>query len=237
MQKFVDDIIKDVRICIDEIALNDSEFVGLQDNSEMETIIRSKIIDALRYVHGNADWSFLEPDTVFTYKTPEEPSETPEQPEETPEEPISASIEENIGKVVLPANFMRLCYAQFASWPLFLTEPIYWNDKEYATLSNAYSTGSWERPKIAMTIHNGKTLELYKAKDENDIIQVGILTEPAITIKDGKDSVFVSEKLERALIYYIAGLTLLTYNEQRADNFFNQAMVMMGVNTTKVASV
>lgn len=228
MDKKVDEIINDVRICIDEIALNDSEFVGLQDNTEMETIIRSKIIDALRYVHGNADWSLLEPDTTYFYKEPEEPTEEPEEPTAD-----NISIKNNVGKVILPTNFMRLCYARFSSWPLFLSEPIYWNEKEYATLSNSYSTGTWERPKIAMTIHNGKTLELYKAKDAKDEIQVGILTEPSISVNDEGEMVFVSKKLERALIYYIAGLTLLTYNEQRADDFFNQAMVMMGVNTAK----
>lgn len=218
MNKSVDDIIKDVRICIDEIALNDSEFVGMQDNSEMETIIRSKIIDAMRYVHGNADWSLLEPDVKLSMETE------------------GVSVADKIGKVKLPDNFMRLCYARFSSWPLFLHEPIYWNDKEYATLSNPYATGTWERPKIAMTIHNGKTLELYKAKDDTDVIEVGILTEPAITTTEELgEQIFVSEKLERALIYYIAGLTLLTYNEQRADNFFNMAMVMMGVDTTKSA--
>lgn len=216
MKKRIVDIINDVRICIDEIALNDSEFVGLQDNAEMETIIRSKIIDALRYVHGNADWSFLEPDTTF--------SNTSE----------GVTITSLVGKVELPDNFMRLCYARFRSWPLFLSEPIYWNDKEYATLSNPYATGTWERPKIAMTIHDGKVLELYCAKDGQDMVEVGIITEPIIETSEENEElveqVYVSDKLERALIYYIAGLTLLTYNEQRADDFFNQAMVMMGVS-------
>lgn len=211
MKKSVDDIIKDVRICIDEIGLNDSEFVGMQDNAEMDVIIRSKIIDALRYVHGNADWSLLEPDVVVGNES----------------EGVEVT-EGKIGKVKLPENFMRLCYARFASWPLFLSEPIYWNDAEYATLSNPYSTGTWERPKIAMTIHDGKTLELYSAKSEDDAIQVGYLTEPVSEVSDEGESIEVSAKLERALIYYIAGLTLLTYNEQRADDFFNQAMVMMG---------
>jgi hypothetical protein len=40
----------------------------------------------------------------------------------------------------------------------------------------------------------------------------------------------VSPKLKKALIYYISGLTLLTYRDQHADSMFNQALVLMGVN-------
>ena len=69
MKKPKDDILNDVKICIDEIGLNDAEFIGTQDNAEMDTIISSKIMDALRYVQGNADWSLLEPDLFIDRKT------------------------------------------------------------------------------------------------------------------------------------------------------------------------
>ena len=52
----VSDIVSEVKICIDEIGLNDAEFLGTQDNEEMDTIIKSKISEALRFVNGNADW-------------------------------------------------------------------------------------------------------------------------------------------------------------------------------------
>ena len=53
----VSDIVSEVKICIDEIGLNDAEFLGTQDNEEMDTIIKSKISEALRFVNGNADCS------------------------------------------------------------------------------------------------------------------------------------------------------------------------------------
>ena len=110
MRKSVPEIIDAVKICIDEIGMNDADFEGGQDNMEMETIIRSKIIDALRFINGNADWSLIEPDTVLT-----EASE-------------AVAINENlVGIVRLPDNFMRLCYASFSSWPLYLSsEQIMW---------------------------------------------------------------------------------------------------------------
>lgn len=54
----VSDIVSEVKICIDEIGLNDAEFLGTQDNEEMDTIIKSKISEALRFVNGNADSMF-----------------------------------------------------------------------------------------------------------------------------------------------------------------------------------
>lgn len=212
MIKPKEEIVSDVKICIDEIGLNDAEFVGSQDNVEMDTIISSKILDALRFVQGNADWSLLEPDLFIDRNTE------------------GVKVVDGIGKIVLPDNFMRLCYARFKSWPLFLSDLIYWNDKEYATLSDPYATGTWERPKIAMTMHKKRTLELYKAKDDEDEIEVGVITEPFIS-DEGK--VNISEKLYIALVYYIAGLTLLTYNAPHADDLMNQALVLMGVNPGK----
>ena len=141
------DIVSEVKICIDEIGLNDAEFLGTQDNEEMDTIIKSKISESLRFVNGNADWSLLEPNKIIT----------------------DGTIEEDlVAHVSLPENYSRICYARLSSWPLFISDPIYWNDKEYATLSDPYATGTWERPKLALTMRPGKTLELYKAKDKSE---------------------------------------------------------------------
>lgn len=200
----VSDIVRDVKICIDEIGLNDAEFLGTRDNQEMDTIIESKIPEAARFVNGNADWSLLEPNRLIT----------------------NGTIDDDlVAHVTLPENFSRICYARLSSWPLFISDPIYWNDKEYATLSDPYATGTWERPKLALTIGNGKRLELYRARGGSDSIEVGIITDEDIT-----GSLDISAKLRKSLIYYISGLTLLTYRDQHADSMFNQSLVLMGVN-------
>lgn len=215
MEKSVSEIIESVKICIDEIGINDAEFETGQDNMEMETIIRSKIIDALRFINGNADWSLVEPDTVLHSQSPD------------------VSIDENlVGIVRLPQDFMRLCYARFSSWPLYLSSEqlIYWNDAEYATLFDPYATGTWERPKMAMTLHPVRTLQMYKAKSKDDAVEIGILTEPSVTTgDDGGETIRVCPKLLQSLIYYISGLTLLTYKDEHADSMFNQALTLAGI--------
>ncbi len=209
----VKDIIEKVKICIDEIGLNDAEFVGTQDNQEMDTIIRSKIAEAVRFIKGNADWDYIEPDTVITSGT------------------ISGKVGDNqVVSVTLPSNYLRLCYARLSSWPLYLSDPIYWNDKEYATLCDQYATGTWERPKLALVMKPGKVLELYSAKGASDKIEVGILTDLSSNDLTTEDNISIPVKLEPALIYYIAGLTLLTYRDSHADNMFNQALLLMGAS-------
>lgn len=218
MEVSVEKVIGDVKICIDEIGLNDAEIIGDQDNEEMATIIRSKLSEALRFVNGNADWSMLDPDLVLTGE--------------------SAGVESSIGddlvgRVTLPASYLRLCFARFVSWPLFVpdTDVINWDDKEYATLSDPYATGTWERPKVAFTNAGKRVLELYKAKSHDDSFQVALMLEPEIHTdpKTKEETVSVSSRLYSAIIYYIAGLVLMTYGEQRADDMFNQALAAMGI--------
>lgn len=211
----VTELIDRVKVCIDEIALNDAEFVSGQDNMEMDTIIRSKITEAIRYILSNADWGLLEPDAVMTQGT----------------EGSGFTIDENlVGRIPLPGNFLRVCYARFLSWKSFPTGVIYWNDSEYATLADEYATGTWERPKLAIVRNPGLVLEMYSAKTANDGWVVAYVTEPDTPgISEDDAKVDIPDKLLEPTIYYIAGLTLLTYKDSHADSMFNQALVLAGM--------
>lgn len=213
----VSDIIGKVKICIDEIALNDAEFTGEQDNSEMESIIREKIAEAIRYVIRNAEMEYLEPDTVLTEA-----------------DGAGMTVDDRlVGHLSLPDNFLRVCYARFGSWPVYVTDVILWGEKEYAMLQDSYTTGTWERPKIALVDTPANVLELYSARTADETWKVGLITEPEIEGDDEDGTVNLPGRLIPALVYYLAGLTLLTYNEQRADDMFNQALVHMGADTAQ----
>lgn len=211
----VEELVRKVRVCIDEIALNDAEFLGVQDNVEMETIIREKLLEAVRYIHEKAGPELLEPDTVLS-------------PANGQQMAIDSRL---VGRMELPDELLRVCYARFNSWPLHVTDYILWGEPEYAMLQDPYTTGTWERPKVALLRTPKWKIELYSARDEQDEWQVGLVTMPQMRQQDGKDVVNVSERLMPALIYYLSGLTLLTYNEQRADDMFNMALVLMGIPT------
>lgn len=211
----VTELIDRVKVCIDEIALNDAEFVSGQDNMEMDTIIRSKITEAVRFILSHADWGLLEPDEVVTQET----------------EDSGFTIDENlVGRLPLPSSFLRVCYARFLTWKSYPSDVIYWNDTEYAKLSDKYATGTWERPKLAIIRNPGLVLELYSAKTAGDGWVAAYVTEPDMSaIGEDDAKIGIPDKLLEPTIYYIAGLTLLTYKDSHADSMFNQAMVLAGM--------
>jgi len=213
-------LISDVEVCMDEIAQNDAEFEGTQDDTERSTIIRSKIAEAMRFVLANADKNLLDPDTV------------------------SASVTYNItsdglryGTYVLPNNYLRLVYAKYASWHMGLDQAdiISVTDPEYAKLKNVYSTGTSARPKIAMNYTStGRILEMYSPSGSTDTASVGYISEPTDATNAVDDSeVTIPSRCYRAVIYYIAGLTYVTYADQtRSSLMFDQANDIIGFTQT-----
>ena len=208
----VDTIVGDVKVCFDEIGVNDADLLAGADNVDMATIIESKIGDALRFVNLNADVGYLEP-TELT------------------KEGNDITVANGMVDYALPADFLRMIYAKLDDWLFAVTEPIYYTDKEYATLKNSITTGYPDNPKVAITAN--KHLELYTTKSSDAKLTFGYIGETVQISSEGddKDKWPIPNKLYRAVIYYIAGLTLLTYKDAHADALMNMAMTMMGAKT------
>lgn len=234
MKKTASEIVTAVRVCMDEIGLNDAAFMGGEDNTALDTIIKSKIVDALRYVHGNADTDMLTPDAeeevACTPETDAGTSAAATDTEESATDGLTGVI--NAKKkvsIVLPTGLMRLCYVKLQEWVMALSDYILWTDKEYAKLQDVHSTGTWERPRMALALKKDKrrVLELYSAKGiEKTTCFVGYMEEPA----EGDDGYNISDKLYVAFIYYVSGLVLLTLKDEHADSMFNQALTLMGIS-------
>lgn len=226
MTRSIDDIVRDVEVTLDEIALNDAEFDGIeQDDSERATIIRSKLADALRFVYAHADWSLLDPDKIVKTEGLLDS-----------EDLIQTKTVDGItyGIYTLPSNFLRLCYAGFSSWSHMLghEDIIMWTDKEYTMLKDKYTTGTPERPRIAIAYSGKKrVLELFSCNSGQMYVDqgaIGFMTEPEIC-EDTSVGVNIGDKVYRAVIYYIAGLTCITYGEQqKAQMMFTEANDLMG---------
>lgn len=195
------DIIADVKVCFDEIGLNDAKFLTGTDNAEMDTIIASKIGDALRFVGLHADVGYLEPTVI--------------------EESVTA--ENGVVDYKLPDDFLRMIYAQLSDWLFAVTEPIFYTEKEYATLKNPITTGYPDNPKVAITAN--KHLELYTTKSSDAKLTFGYIGEAK---PNNNNEWPIPEKVYRGFVYYTAGLTLLTYKDAHADALMNQAMMMIG---------
>lgn len=216
MNYLVSDIVSDVQRTIDEIALNDAEFVGGSDNAEMVEIIESKIVDAATYIVEHADTAYIEPEETITSGG-----------NMVNVKGASDAVICSIMQIPLGKRLLRMQKAKCGSWPYYVTDAIRWDDKEYSKLRDKYTTGTYQRPKVGFVRGaNNDILELYCPKDVNDTYEVSVSYRPEVT--DGQ--IDIPSGLRSSLVYYTAGLTLLTYGDQRADDMFNQAMVMMGIN-------
>lgn len=206
----VDTIVSDVKVCFDEMGENDAGLLAGADNMDMTTIIESKIGDALRFVNLHADVGYLKPTVITANGT-------------------TLAVANGVADYVLPGDFLRMVYAKLDDWLFAVTEPIYYTDKEYATLKNPITTGYPDNPKVAITAD--KHLELYTTKSSAAELTFGYIGETNPITEQNVVKWSIPNKLYRAVIYYIAGLTLLTYKDAHADALLNMAMAIMGAKT------
>ena len=206
--KSVDTIVSDVRICLDEIGMNEAELIGGTDSGDMDDIIKSKIPDAIRYVYLNADLALISPSMG-----------------------TGTEVSDRNGMVTIsiPNTFLRLVYAKLEDWAFSATEAIMYTDKRYATLKNPITTGYPDNPKAAIYDGDGdvdRKLELYSSAIKGDDVgyTYGYIDTPSMV----GGNYNIDDKVYRAVVYHAAGLTLLTYKDAHADAMFNMALTLMG---------
>lgn len=202
-----EDVIKQVRVKLDEIGLNESGMMdATSDNTNLDTVIKSCISEAYRLVAMNADVSLLEG---------------------VHGETLTLSIGENlVGRVQLPADFLRLVNARLSSWHSSYSKLISEDDPMYRMQSNQWVCATPSCP-VAAIVHRsgGKVLELFKAATVDDTLSV-LTYIPAYP--DKEESVSISDQTVEAFIYYVAGLTMTTFKEESATDFFKIAQSLLG---------
>ena len=196
----IQDIITKVRTKYDEIGLNDSEMIGDTDSEHLDTIIRSNIETAYRYVSFNADESMIEGKEVSG--------------------PLTIR-EDLVGTVSLPSDFLRCISVRLSSWHSAGTL-IDESSPEYRMQYDPFACGTYQNPVAALIHNNGRKLELFKAKTGSDtLVLVYVPT-------CGSENIDVSDQLVESFIYYVAGLTATTFREDVANDFFNIAKGLLG---------
>lgn len=203
----VKNIIDEVRVKLDEIELNESEMADfLDDNTNLDSVIRSCIPTAYSFVCENADASMLE----GTYGD------------------VTLTIKPNkVGEVMLPDDFFRLVNVRLSSWNSSFSKIITEDSPEYRMQSNRWLCGNPECP-VAAIVHTayGRKLELYKASGNADTLE----TFTYIPIYDRTtESIDISERIYEAFIYYVTGLTLTTFREESASSMFEVAKGLLNI--------
>lgn len=203
-----------VRTAIDEIQVNESSFVpsdGLSyaDDEDMNTIIDSKVIEAVTYVHKNSPTSLLLDAKKFVADS------------------SNTKIEDKEVTVTIP-DMMRLVLLKASDSDKVILEYVGEDDPIALMQSDKYCKSTYEDPVLVLS-HNGdsKILTYYSLKESTTNVNVfdKVLYIPYPEISDNKIQVCKDAKL--AILNHTTGLVLLVYKDEHAESFFNQAKTYM----------
>lgn len=209
-------IIKDVRICLDENRIDTALFAdGDEDTLQLDEVIRSKVVEAVDRVHMSAPYHLLEQGHNFNEDTNESDTVYPYG--------IHWADQES-GWVLLPDDFLRMVVFEMSDWERPVYTAITPADPLYAKQRSRVKAirGTSQRPVCAVVVRpEGKALEFYSCKSEEAIVSKAVYI-PQATIES--DTVDISERCYRAVVYTIAALVLEAYGEtERAATFFETA--------------
>lgn len=201
-------IAEKVREKLDEVAENESEMMGVdEDNYNLNTIVKSCIPEAYRFVSLYAHPNMLE---GKSYESGE------------------LSIDGNlVGHIALPNDFLRLLSVRLESWVSSCSMVIDEDSAEYRMQSNKWTSGNKYKPVAALVqTASGRELELYKASSDEEQLKSFIY----IPIIDSSSStVEISSQTADAFIYYVAALAMVTLREDVADKLFALARNLLGL--------
>lgn len=194
------DIIKDIRICLDQNMKSESLMeIGDIDTLALDEIIKSKILEAVQRVHMESPNYLLElghnfGDAVYW-------------------------AEKESGWVLLPEDFMRLVVFEMDDWETAVYQAISTDDPEYEKQHSRFKAlrGTSQRPVCAIAIRpEGRVLEFYSCKSkEAQVSRAVYIPYPKIDANQGVD---ISERCYTAVVYTAAGLTLMTCGEVEKGN-------------------
>lgn len=207
----VQEIVTKVRSAIDELMENGSEFL-LQstDEANLTRIIVDKISYALQYIFENAPLDKLDSSIYSTLSSAEA---------------SRFSIDsELVGRLRLPTDTLRIIEARLSSWSHFpIPEPS--TSQVYLMQQDTYARGSWDRPVNILTYDGtDKVLEMYCAKQSSDTLKFVLIRKPGTYSADSMQTdVTVPAALQAALIYQVAGLSMVAFREDVSASLFSIA--------------
>lgn len=212
------ELVTRVREAIDEAMANDSQFLSQStDEANLTRIIKSNVGAALLYVVDNApidkfDTSDIQSVSLVTINN------------------------ENVGTVVIPDGVLKILDARLSSWPYY---PAPVDDTSQVALmqQDQYARGSWDRPINVLTYNAEKkrVLKMYSAKEASDTLIFLYISRPVDIGTSFPDSstIPVPKRLQEALVYQTAALTMTAFREEIAATLFAIAARYLSIEPTK----
>ena len=214
----VEDIIKQVRWCIDEESNNTSAITDEKDDTYMDNIIKSKINDALHWIAITAASSsvFAESKNIST-------------------ESSKISVKDydatkNIGIITMDENTEIISISRVRGEEWFKAViPVEDTDNEAYMMFDESAMGTADRPQAA--IMRGNPIQiLLQPKPTIAVVSFVGVPKNVDASKESTD-VAIPDKLQNGFIYYLAFLLLSAYNDNKATHLYTIALQQLGVKT------
>jgi hypothetical protein len=244
----VDEIIKQVRFCIDEESNNTSSLADVideKDDSYMDNIIKAKIPDALHWIAVTATSSAVLSNSkdASLQKTDSPTSSAPtDMKVKVPEgsDTISTDMEvkafegsDTIGIVEMPNNIsvFNINRVRATGWHKAVV-PVEDTSDDALLMFDETAMGTIDRPQAAIMRTTPLKLLVQPKAATITVSYVGV---PTVISKDNdeQESVDISDNFKSSFIYYLAFLLLSAYDDSKANQMYNIALQMLGVNQSK----
>lgn len=202
MIKQIEDIVRDVRIAIDENATSKALFAeGDTETLTLDEIIKSKIADSVRKVEMEAPARLLDSGENFG----------------------DSGVYWNAnlsGWIILPDDFMRMLVFRMSDWERSVYDTVDEGSEAYALQSSPFKgiRGNPQKPVCAITLRaEGRVLEFFSCDSKYATIQQAVyLSQPRI--EDG--GIHICEKCYSSIVYRIAAMTEQTFGNTDATKLF-----------------
>ena len=228
----VDEIIKQVRFCIDEESNNTSSLADVideKDDSYMDNIIKAKIPDALHWIAVTATSSAVLSNSKETSKKAD--SSTPSTSTDMEVKAFEGS--DTIGIVEMPSNIsvFNINRVRATGWHKAVV-PVEDTSDDALLMFDETAMGTIDRPQAAIMRTTPLKLLVQPKAETVTVSYVGV---PTVISKDNdeKESVDISDNFKSSFIYYLAFLLLSAYDDSKANQMYNIALQMLGVNQSK----
>lgn len=210
----VADIVKDVRVCLDQNMVSDAlAGIGDVDTLALDEIIESKIVNAAMAIESQAPVTMLDSGRAFG-------------------DSIGWDSEAGYGSghIHLPDDFLRLLTFQMSDWDYAVTQAITEDDPLYAQQRSRFGgvRGNPQKPIVAITQQPiGLVLEFYSCTSGDAWVKRARYI-PIPRIRNGK--IELCEKLKPAIVYYTAYLAALSISDTTlAASMLNTANTLAGI--------
>lgn len=208
----VSDIVREVKIILDENIAETPVLVGDADQLQLEDHIRARIIDAVRAIHEAAGSELLDDGMNIPLLKADSSSNV-------------VTYEDGTGYLPLPEDFMRLVIFKLSLWKRPVVTALSDTDPRYFLQKSRFTgiRGGIDKPVCAIsTGDESKVLEFYSVAPGGTAVveKAKYLPLPMIS---AENDIPICKRLVRPIYYQCAALVALSIKDQGAANLFEIA--------------